>query len=142
MMGPDGSGGGVYPAAAPAAPPPPPPSSSSHRALLRKLSVRHEQALLVQWDAEEQSTLDFVLSKLPVSKHSALERYALNWKSSCFLSMTEAVMPSDDAAATTTKKKPYPHLYPFSLFFSPPTKTSSPSPLATNKTIATPAPRP
>lgn len=74
MMGPDGSGGGVKHSttAVPAAPAP--PSSSSHPALLRKLSVRHEQALLVQWDAEEQNTLDSVLSKLPVSKHSALER--------------------------------------------------------------------
>lgn len=37
--------------------------------------MRHEHAVLVQWDGEEQSTLDSVLAKLPFSKHSALERY-------------------------------------------------------------------
>jgi len=70
----DGSGGAMHSTAAACAPPLP-PSSSSHPPLLRRLSVRHEHAVLVQWDGEEQSTLDSVLAKLPFSKHSALERY-------------------------------------------------------------------
>ena len=65
MMGPDGRGGVGHDAAA-AAPAPP---------LLKQLSFGHERALRAEWDAEEQSTLDSVLAKLPVSKHSALERW-------------------------------------------------------------------
>jgi len=81
MMGPDGSGGGVHQpmttavagadAVSTAALLSSSPPCSS---LLRKLSVGHERALLAQWDAEEQSTLDAVLAKLPFAKHSALER--------------------------------------------------------------------
>ena len=80
MMGPDGGGGGgierssTAAAAGPSSSAHPPPPAASSAPLLRKLSVRHEQALLAQWDAEEQATLDTVLSKLPHSKHSALER--------------------------------------------------------------------
>lgn len=57
-------GGELTDAAAPPAPPP----------LLKRLSIGHERALRAEWDATEQATLDSVLAKLPVSKHSALER--------------------------------------------------------------------
>lgn len=49
----------------------PPPASLIPR---RTLAVNHALALACQWDAEEQQTLDSVLSKYPASKHGSLER--------------------------------------------------------------------